>query len=165
MNHNAHVQTGTAPRGPAVEAQTPEQKKYTWTPADVETMPDDAFQRWYEHTVIPAILAGRGSCASPSEGGGYAIFNAAKDRAVADGFYVPEPSARPGKAVAINALKLAASCRRRAGVMPMRQVGREVRLDVTTLVPIFAGTRTALHRATLATLCVWLGRKPEDFEI
>ena len=165
MKHNAHVQTSTPSRGPVIEAQTPEQKKYTWTPADVETMPDDAFQRWYEYTVIPAILAGRASCASPSGGGGYAIFTAAKDRAVSNGLYVPEPSKRAPKAVAINALKLAASCRRRAGAMPMRQVGREVRLDVTTLVPIFAGTRTALHRATLATLCVWLGRKPEDFEI
>ena len=140
--------------------------RYHWQAEDVESMPADAFQTWYERVVVPAILSGRRSCGTPADTGkgNLVAFRAAKKRARREGLSVPAPSRARPKMISIDGPKLAAACRRRAGAMAMRQIVREVGLDASTLSPIFSGTRIALYRSTLETLCVWLGKKPITFE-
>ncbi len=132
-------------------------------------MPLDAFRIWYEDTVVKAIRAGLTCCGTPADTGkrNAVAFEAAKKRARLEGMRVPPVlpvSVSVPKSVPINALKLAAACRHRAGVMPLFRIAHATGLDTSTLSPIFAAKRIALHRSTLENLCVWLGRKPVEFE-
>ena len=166
VDQDAGVEKSRRMTGPAQDKPEGRRSRYHWQAEDVESMPADAFQIWYENVVVPAILSGRKSCGTPSDTGkgNLVAFRAAKTRARREGLHVPAPSRARPKMVSIDGPKLAAACRRRAGAMSLPEVARVVGLDTSTLAPIFAGTRIALYRSTLETLCVWLDKKPVVFE-
>ena len=154
-----------------IQAAPAKSRYYTWHKEDVETMPADAFRIWYEGDVVPALLNGSLGCSSPSGGVSREILRAAKDRAEKEGLYIPPPrpvlpsrtmGGTPPNCVAINAAKLARALLSKTSVYAM---AGEMGIGHNTLLPIVLGQRKYVLIKTLESICTWLGRDVEEFEI
>lgn len=156
-----------APPSPKTDRTTLPRLRYHWTPADVANMGADSFRIWFAVTVVPAIESGRTACPPPNGtiSGSNEIMEAAKQRAAELDIPIPRPKATRAKTITINAPKLAAALKQKAGSSTLLRIEVETSLDRATLSPIFRGQRKALHPHTLAAVCTWLGRKPVEFEL
>ena len=154
-----------------IQTTSAKSRHYTWRASDVETMKADVFLRWYEGDVVPALLNGALGCPSPSGRGSREILLAAKDRAEKEGLYIPPPrpvlprrimTDTPVNCVVINAPKLAKAL---FSKKPVYTIAREMGIGHNTLLPIVLGQRRHVSIKTLESICKWLKRDVEEFEI